>query len=262
MTMRRIRWLLWAAVAMAALAAFAASRLSGGSERTEKGKFGQVPAFSLTDQLGRTLTDRELRGTPWVANFIFTRCPSVCPTLTAKFKALQAKLDPSDEVSFVSFTVDPEHDTPAVLAAYADRFGADPARWRFVTGPMATIEKTVVKGFKMHIGDPEPHKEDPSLIDIMHGEHFVLVDRDGIIRGYYRAEAAELNELAEDLHRLASEGTATAGSRGEPPLFARARRLGALGRVDARDVGLCTPRFDARRWLSWCSSPSRASSGP
>lgn len=223
MTMRRIRFLLWAAVAVAALAAFAASRMQGDGERTEKGRFGQVPAFSLVDQQGRTVTDRELRGTPWVANFIFTRCPSVCPMLTAKFKALQGKLDPSDDVSFVSFTVDPEHDTPEVLAAYADKFGADPARWRFLTGPMATIEKTVVKGFKMHIGDPEPHKEDPSLIDIMHGEHFVLVDRDGVIRGYYRAEPAELKELAEDLHRLASEGTATARSRAASPTAATAQ---------------------------------------
>lgn len=210
MTMRQIRVLLWAAVAVAGLAAFAASRLKTSSEQTEKGRFGQVPAFSLLDQKGRTVTDRELRGTPWVANFVFTRCPSVCPMLTAKFKALQDKVDPNDDVSFVSFSVDPEHDTPEVLAAYADKFGADPARWRFLTGPMATIEKTVVKGFKMHIGDPQPHKGDPSLIDIMHGEHFVLVDRDGIIRGYYRTDAKELQELGEDLHRLASEGTATA----------------------------------------------------
>jgi len=222
MTIRQIRWLLWAAVAVAALAAFAASRLVS-TQRTEKGEFGKVPAFSLTDQLGRTVTEQELRGTPWVANFIFTRCASVCPLLTAKFKALQAKLGASEDVAFVSFTVDPEHDTPEVLAAYAEKFAADPARWRFLTGSMATIEKTVVKGFKMHIGDPEPHKEDPSLIDIMHGEHFVLVDRDGIIRGYYRAEPAELEELAEDLHKLASEGTATAmrseSQRAVPPAF-------------------------------------------
>jgi len=209
MTMRRVRWLLWAAVAVAAVATFAASRL-GPTQRTEKGAFGKVPAFSLTDQQGRTLTDRALRGTPWVANFIFTRCPSVCPLLTAKFKALQAKLGASEDVAFVSFSVDPEHDTPAVLAAYAEKFAADPARWHFLTGPMATIEQTVVEGFKIHIGSPEPHKEDPSLVDIMHGEHFVLVDRDGIIRGYYRAEPAELEELADDLHKLASEGTATA----------------------------------------------------
>jgi protein SCO1/2 len=207
--MRRVRWLLWAAVAVAAVATFAASRM-GATERTEKGVFGKVPAFSLTDQQGHTVTDRDLSGTPWVANFIFTRCSSVCPLLTAKFRALQAKVGTSDGVSFVSFTVDPEHDTPEVLAAYAEKFAADPARWRFLTGPMATIEKTVIKGFKIHVGSPEPHKEDPTLIDIMHGEHFVLVDRDGTIRGYYRAEPAELEELTEDLHKLVSEGTATA----------------------------------------------------
>jgi len=210
MTMRPIRMLLWAALVVAAVAAFAAHRMSTNATRTEKGSFGKVPAFSLVDQRGRSVTERDFAGSPWVANFIFTRCPSVCPVLTAKFKALQGKLDTSNDVAFVSFSVDPKHDTPDVLAAYAEKFGADPERWHFLTGPMETIEKTVVRGFKMHIGDPKPHEGDPGLVDIMHGEHFVLVDREGVIRGYYRAEEAELKELADDLQKLSDEGTATA----------------------------------------------------
>jgi protein SCO1/2 len=72
-----------------------------------------------------------------------------------------------------------------------------------LTGPLAEIEKTVVRGFKIHIGQPKTNPTDPTLIDIMHGEHFVLVDREGTIRGYYRAEQAGLAELKDALRALA-----------------------------------------------------------
>ena len=210
--MRTVRLLLWGALVVAGVAAFSAHRMLG-SERTEKGALGKVPPFALTDQLGRAVTNRDLLGEPWVANFVFTRCPSVCPLLTAKFKALQTKVA-LPHVRYISFSVDPQHDTPEVLAAYADKYGADPARWRFLTGPLATVEQTIVQGFKIHMGDPTPHAGDPSLIDIMHGEHLVLVDAEGTIRGYYRAEEAELAELANDLRALAQEGSAHASVLG------------------------------------------------
>jgi protein SCO1/2 len=211
--MRRVRLLLWAALIVGALAVFALHRMGEKREQgTSQGEYGNVPAFSLTDQRSRTVTDRDLAGQPWIANFVFTRCPSVCPLLTAKFKALQAELADVRDVRFVSFSVDPEHDTPAVLDAYATKFEADPERWRFLTGSLASIEKTVVAGFKIHIGDPKPSESDPTLVEIMHGEHFVLVDARGAIRGYYRAEPAELQQLAADLRAL------------EPATAARAAR--------------------------------------
>jgi protein SCO1/2 len=199
--MRLVRYLLWAAVLVLGVALFAAHRLNGG-ERTEKGQLGSVPAFAFVDQDGQALTQRDLRGAVWVANFIFTRCPSACPLLTAKFKALQSQLGELPGVRFVSISVDPAHDTPEVLAAYAKRFGADTRHWSFVTGSLAEIEKTVVQGFKIHVGKPRPNEADPTLIDIMHGEHFVLVDQNGQIRGYYRSEKAELEELKSDLRKL------------------------------------------------------------
>jgi protein SCO1 len=198
--MKMVRRLSWAAVAVAAVALYAGHRLNA-AERTERGELGRVPGFSLLDQRGQPVTDATLRGAPWVANFVFTRCPSACPLLTAKFKALQASVKRAD-VRFVSISVDPAHDTPQVLAAYAARFGADPARWLFLTGPLAEIEKTVVEGFKIHIGEPAPSDNDPNLIEIMHGEHFVLVDAEGVIRGYYRAEPAGLEQLNSDLAGL------------------------------------------------------------
>lgn len=196
-----VRYLLWAAVLVLGVALFAAHQLNAG-ERTEKGHLGSVPAFAFVDQNGQPLTQGDLQGAVWVANFIFTRCPSACPMLTAKFKALQGELGALQGVRFVSISVDPQHDTPEVLAAYAKRFGADTRRWSFVTGPLSEIEKTVVRGFKIHVGKPKPNETDPTLIDIMHGEHFVLVDQSGQIRGYYRSEKPELEELKKDLRAL------------------------------------------------------------
>ena len=200
--MRQVRWLLWAALFIAGIGAYAANQLNA-SRRTEKGDFGRVPAFSLTDQRGGTVSDADLRGSVWVANFVFTRCPSVCPMLTAKFKALQERVGPVAGVKYVSISVDPAHDTPDVLSAYADKFGADPKRWQFLTGSLETIEETVVRGFKIHVGQPTPSATDPTLVEIMHGEHLVLVDAEGVIRGYYRAEEPELAELAKDVRALA-----------------------------------------------------------
>jgi protein SCO1/2 len=234
--MKRVRILLWVAVAIAAVALFAARQLDD-RERTEKGDFGRVPAFALTDQRGETITERSLLGRPWVANFVFTRCASVCPLLTAKFKAFQANVGPLPNVRYVSISVDPEHDSPEVLATYAAKYGADPSRWLFLTGPLTSIEKTVVDGFKIHMGKPTPDQNDPSLVDIMHGEHFVLVDRAGVIRGYYRSEPAELEELSRDLQALAAEGdTRTAHSRSpaEAPSASMVRSPAQATRASAR----------------------------
>lgn len=199
--MKKVRLLSWAAVVVAGIALFAGYKINAG-DRTTRGELGQVPAFSFTDQLGQPVSNRDLAGKVWVANFVFTRCPSVCPLLTAKFSALQTKIGPLPDVRFVSFSVDPEFDTPEVLKAYAARFEADPKRWSFLTGPIADIEKTVVDGFKVHMGEASARPENPTLIDIMHGEHFVLVDQTGTIRGYYRSDAAGLSELASDLQSL------------------------------------------------------------
>ena len=202
--MTRVRRLVWAAVLVLGIGAFAAYRMSSTAEAgAQRGELGHVPSFSLTDQLNRKVSDQDLRGSVWVANFVFTRCPSVCPMLTAKFQALQTKLGKLPGVRYVSISVDPEYDTPQVLAEYAQRFSADATRWQFLTGPLKDIEKTVVNGFKIHMGKAEPSANDPTLIEIMHGEHFVLVDREGVIRGYYRADNEGLRTLENDVRDLA-----------------------------------------------------------
>lgn len=158
--------------------------------------YGQVPAFELTERSGETVRAADLAGSVWVAGFIFTRCPDVCPALTAEMRRLQETLDGAEPVRLVSFSVDPRHDTPEVLRAYAERAGARPG-WLFLTGPRDRIATLLRDGFKLAFAD-----DGPPASPITHSDRFVLVDRDLNIRGYYRGRDAE------DLARLARDAAA------------------------------------------------------
>lgn len=137
-----------------------------------------VAPFALTDQSGGAWDSQGLNGKVWVANFVFTRCPTICPTFTAKMASIQKQS--GDDLHLVSFSVDPEFDTPPVLKAYAEKFHAQP-RWSFLTGERAALEAVVVKGMMQPM-----EKGDGSLMSIGHGSYFVLVDQKQQIRGFYR----------------------------------------------------------------------------
>jgi protein SCO1/2 len=163
---------------------------------------GDVGAFALTDQAGRATTAQTMRGKVWVAAFMFTRCPTVCPRITRRMLELQqAAAKEGVALQLVSFSVDPEHDTPAVLAEYAKKYGADLASWRFLTGDLAVVRQTSEQGFKLAFeGKPTPEAEHFGL---MHGSHLVLVDGAGQIRGYYRtSEDAQMKQLLVDAASL------------------------------------------------------------
>jgi len=162
---------------------------------------GEVPDFALVDQMGTPVSTADFDGGPWVADFVFTRCPDVCPALTATMKGLERDLaaDGAD-VTLVSISVDPAHDTPAVLQEYATRFGTG-RRWRFLTGSRDDVVALVKGGFKLGFAD-----DGPPTAPITHSDRFVLVDGQRRIRGYYRSrEADEVQRLRDDVARLASE---------------------------------------------------------
>ena len=165
-------------------------------------KLYPMPSFALTSEQGIPFGSADLAGRITVANFIFTRCPTVCPTLTAKMAKLQKRFASEAAVRLVSFSVDPKHDTPEVLAAFGKKFEADPARWTFLTGDLAAVERAIVQGFKIHVGGAEG---EASAFDIVHGEHFVLVDAEGQIRGYYQPGDDDQDRLAADVERLLDE---------------------------------------------------------
>lgn len=166
-----------------------------------------LPAWRLTDHRAQPYGSVELRGHPYVANFIFTSCPFSCPRLTRHMKRVQDALarEGSDvaAVRMVSFTVDPEVDTPARLDRYAAQYGADAARWRFVTGPTPDIQRLSVDGFQLAMGAPPEGR--PQGYNILHGEFIMLVDGRGRIRGYYRSDDDGLAKIVRDAETVARE---------------------------------------------------------
>jgi len=163
---------------------------------------GQIGAFSLVDQNARAVSAETLRGRVWVAAFFFTHCPTICPRITQKMRSLQlAAAQKGQALQLVSFSVDPENDTPPALLAYAKRFDADLKTWSFLTGELAVVKHTVVDGFKLALdGKADPTAENGGII---HGSHLVLVDRTLAIRGYYRTDDDdELRRILDDAARL------------------------------------------------------------
>ncbi len=151
--------------------------------------FGTVPNVTLTERSGASVALGELKGKIWVANFIFTRCGGSCPAMSAKMSELQTSLRKAGDVMLVSFTVDPENDTPERLAAYADGYKAEKDTWLFLTGRPEQMQKLAKESFLLAIEEGT----DP-LEPIIHSKRFVLVDRDGDIRGYYNSEEPEAKQ--------------------------------------------------------------------
>jgi protein SCO1/2 len=143
-----------------------------------------VPPFSLTGTSGAGVTLDSLKGRIWIADFIFTRCTGVCPLLSGRMLALQKALRGREEVRLVSFSVDPDYDTPEVLASYARDHGADLSRWLFLTGPRAGLHALIGQGFHLAVAQAPEGTAAPGEL-ITHSDRLVLVDRLGRIRGYY-----------------------------------------------------------------------------
>ena len=151
------------------------------SPRPELPRLFPVPNASLIDETGKPVQLDSMKGSVTVYDFIFTNCAATCPIMTNNMRALTPLVDKDAPVRFVSITVDPTRDTPAVLANYAKRVRNDP-RWTFLTGDRQTIIDLSVKGFKLAAGDPAPGGE-----ALLHSSRFVVADKTGIIRGYYDA---------------------------------------------------------------------------
>jgi protein SCO1/2 len=207
------RALLWGLLVAALLAVGVAAAWSRWGVRREPPPIlSQVPPFTLVNRDGRTVTEADLAGAPWIADFVFTRCAASCPLMTDRMSKLAKEVDLGEpgnrwegpnggsRLRFVSFTVDPEHDTPAVLASYAARYRAPPA-WLFLTGPQATMHHLSREGFKLAVEPVGGPEKEP----ILHSTRFVLVDARGRIRGYYDGFDAEaMEKLERDLAALTS----------------------------------------------------------
>ncbi|MDA0204069.1 MAG: SCO family protein [Acidobacteria bacterium] len=167
--------------------------------------FASVPPFALTAQDGRYVTDEDYQGRVWIADFVFTNCPGPCPMLTSHMRDVQDLLvERSLDVPLVSFSVDPETDTPEVLTEYGKTFGADFTRWAFLTGEKQKIYDLILHGFLLAVSDGAVSSEysaGPGIIT--HSTRFALVDQNGEVRGYYHGEEPTVAaEIVADAERL------------------------------------------------------------
>jgi protein SCO1/2 len=195
------RGLLWGFLVVALLVVAAATLVQRLRRPEPLPVYGKLPAFSLVNRDGRAIRLEDLAGAPWVADFIFTRCPASCPMMSARMARLDRDLSRDLDVLLVSISVDPAYDTPEVLERYARKFQA-PERWLFLTGEREDVRRLSVEGFKLGLDmDPPPGNAGPE--PILHSTRFVLVDGEGQIRGYYEAfDEASTEKLRSDLLRL------------------------------------------------------------
>jgi protein SCO1/2 len=166
--------------------------------------YSTLPEFLLTDQFGEPRGAGDLRGRVWVAGFVFTRCPSTCPVVTATMLDVQRRAKHlGNSFRLVSISVDPAHDTPERLAEYAQASHVRPQSWFFLTGDPDVIRRLVVKDFKLALDDAPPDSVEP----ILHSTRLVLVDQKMGIRGYYDStDPAAMDNLLRDAGLLANRG--------------------------------------------------------
>ena len=157
-----------------------------------------IEAFALTERSGKTITNKDLEGHPWVAAFVFTRCATSCPMICLEFNKLQKKIEDTD-AKLVSISVDPKHDTADVLREYADNFNADPERWYFLTGSQEDVYGLVTRGFNQYVKELFGDERKPGY-EVAHTNRVVLVNAENIpVASYLATRDADMVRLRKIL---------------------------------------------------------------
>lgn len=171
-----------------------------GGHEIETNMSGNVPDFEYTSQDNEPFGLEDLEGKWWIADLIFTNCTTVCIPMTTNMVNLQQALNEKDlDVQLVSFSVDPDYDTPEVLTEYAENYGADLSNWTFLTGyDFQTIKELSIKTFKSPL-----HEALPGDDQVTHGTRFYLVDPEGnVLKFYDGTKSDELENIIDDLKVL------------------------------------------------------------
>jgi len=155
-------------------------------------KFHKIPDFKFKNQLGKDITNKDLQGYIYVANFFFTTCPSICVKLTNNMHTLQEAYAENDEIKFISHTVFPSFDTVEVLQKYGERYHINPEKWYLVTGEEEEIYDMAREAY---FAD-ETYKQTNDKNGFIHTENLILIDKKGHIRGVYKGT------LPEEIERI------------------------------------------------------------
>lgn len=174
-------------------------------EILRKGNGHRIGNFSFLNQEGERITQAEVEGKVYVAEYFFTTCGTICPKMNDQMRRIQFEFANNDEVRLMSFTVDPEVDTVAQMKRYADDHGAKRGQWHFLTGSKEDLYHLARKSFFV-LKPAEAQNLGDVGSDFIHTNNFVLVDRVGRIRGYYDGTSKkEVDKLMKDIGRLLEE---------------------------------------------------------
>lgn len=158
-------------------------------------KLYELNSFSLINQDNIPFGSQNMKNKWYVVNFVFTSCPMSCPKIMQTMAQLQSLIKKDKlKLHLVTFSVDPEIDTPKVLSKYSLKYQADNTMWNFLTGELNIIKSLLMKNFKVAMGE----KNISDLMSIAHSNKLVLVDGDGVIRSYYPAETVGIKRLIAD----------------------------------------------------------------
>lgn len=164
-------------------------------------QYHTIADFSFVDQLGDTLTQADLQGKIYVANYFFVACPTICPTMSTNLKLVHEKYGHDSRLQLLSHTVDPVRDSVSVLYNYAQRYGADATQWHFLTGKKEALYLMARNSYQVTALDG-----DGGPTDFIHSELFVLVDQDKHIRGTYDGtDDDDIADLMDDIALLLAE---------------------------------------------------------
>ena len=153
-----------------------------------------IPDFKFFNQHSQYFSNKDLKGSIYVSDFFFTRCPGICKDMSSQLTRVQDYFRENKEIKIVSFTVDPENDNPSALKNYADKYRAVSGKWYFLTGSKDSLYKLAKEGFFLNALEDKNSKE-----EFIHDNHFVLVDKEGRIRGFYDGTSKK------DVDRLITE---------------------------------------------------------
>lgn len=158
----------------------------------------RVSDFTLINQLGDTVTQELVKGKIYVTDFFFTRCPTICPVMSQHISEMQAEFEGEPEPIFLSHSVTPVADSVPILYRYAEKYHADPTRWQLLTGEKSHIYDLARKSYFSTLDEG-----DGGFQDFIHTENFVLVDREGRLRGFYDGtDKKEIERLVRDVRVL------------------------------------------------------------
>lgn len=160
-----------------------------------------IPDFEFENQNEELIKSRNLKGKIWIVNYFFTACPSICPTMTQNIQGIHDLVRNDDEITFLSFTVDPKRDTPKTLKEYADLYNVNHNQWNFLTGDKTSLYRLARTGFLLSASDGAT-SDDSGFI---HSENVILVDQNQKIRGIYvGTDEKSMKKCLGDLKKLKS----------------------------------------------------------